>query len=153
MQIFVSIPNLNTEVLAVNDNMKIVDIKRIIEERTSIPVEEQNIVSCNRYLSNESTLSFYNITEMCILTVLFKLVGGGKKKKKKNYTTPKKVKEARKKTKLGCLMQFKINKDGTCDVLRKDCPSCGPGIFMSERESEHKCGKCHTVVPRKGLRM
>jgi ubiquitin len=46
-----------------------------------------------------------------------------KKRKKKVYTTPKKIKHKRKKTKLAVLKYYKVDGDGKIERLRRECPA------------------------------
>lgn len=46
-----------------------------------------------------------------------------KKRKKKVYTTPKKIKHKRKKTKLAVLKYYKVDGDGKIERLRRECPT------------------------------
>jgi ubiquitin-small subunit ribosomal protein S27Ae len=52
---------------------------------------------------------------------------------KQTYTTPKKIKHVRKKTKMAILKYYKVDSDGKIKRLRRECPSpeCGAGVFMS----------------------
>jgi small subunit ribosomal protein S27Ae len=45
------------------------------------------------------------------------------------YTTPKKIKHKRKKTKLAVLKYYKVDGDGKIERLRRECPTpeCGAG--------------------------
>ena len=54
---------------------------------------------------------------------MLRLRGGGKKRKKKVYTTPKKIKHKRKKTKLAVLKYYKVDGDGKIERLRRECPA------------------------------
>ena len=93
---------------------------------------------------------------------MLRLRGGGKKRKKKVYTTPKKIKHKRKKTKLACLKYYKVDGDGKIERLRRECPAdtvsssrllslgtlltiiqCGAGIFMAAMHNRQYCGRCH----------
>ncbi|MAH03364.1 30S ribosomal protein S27ae [Candidatus Pacearchaeota archaeon] len=51
------------------------------------------------------------------------------KKPHKNKTTSKKYK------------QFKI--DGDKITRGKNCPRCGPGVFLMNSNNRQYCGKCH----------
>ena len=33
-------------------------------------------------------------------------------------------------------------KDGKLIRKRKECPKCGPGVFMAEHENRRSCGNC-----------
>ncbi|MFN4133418.1 MAG: 30S ribosomal protein S27ae [Candidatus Hadarchaeales archaeon] len=33
-------------------------------------------------------------------------------------------------------------KEGKLERLRKECPRCGGGVFLSEHEGRISCGKC-----------
>lgn len=52
-----------------------------------------------------------------------------KKRKKKVYTTPKKIKHKRKKTKLAVLKYYKVDGDGKIERLRRECPT--PEVWVS----------------------
>ena len=54
---------------------------------------------------------------------MLRLRGGAKKSKKKVYTTPKKIKHKRKKTKLAVLKYYKVDGDGKIERLRRECPT------------------------------
>ena len=53
---------------------------------------------------------------------MLRLRGGAKKRKKKVYTTPKKIKHKRKKTKPAVLKYYKVDSDGKIERLRRECP-------------------------------
>ena len=56
--------------------------------------------------------------------MVLRLRGGmAKKRKKKGYTTPKKIKHKRKKTKLAVLKYYKVDGDGKIERLRRECPT------------------------------
>ena len=95
---------------------------------------------------------------------MLRLRGGGKKRKKKVYTTPKKIKHKRKKTKLAVLKYYKVDSDGKIERLRRECPNetvsctlvtfaklvmltcfsqCGAGVFMAAMQDRQYCGRCH----------
>lgn len=94
---------------------------------------------------------------------MLRLRGGAKKRKKKVYTTPKKIKHKRKKTKLAVLKYYKVDADGKIERLRRECPTpevnslralsreidanrsvqCGAGVFMAAMHNRQYCGKCH----------
>jgi small subunit ribosomal protein S27Ae len=79
------------------------------------------------------------------------------------YTTPKKIKHKRKKTKLAVLKYYKVDGDGKIERLRRECPTaevgllgildddvqklieiqCGAGVFMAAMHNRQYCGKCH----------
>lgn len=54
---------------------------------------------------------------------MLRLRGGAKKRKKKVYTTPKKIKHKRKKTKLAILKYYKVDGDLKIERLRRECPT------------------------------
>merc|ERR1719248_168468 len=70
------------------------------------------------------------------------LLGAGKKRKKKTYTKPKKIKHKHKKVKLGVLKFYKVDGNDKVQRLRKECPKCGPGVFMAMHTDRYYCGKC-----------
>jgi small subunit ribosomal protein S27Ae len=81
----------------------------------------------------------------CGLSSARRLLGGGKKRKKKTYTKPKKQKHKHKKIKLRVLKFYKVDDSGKVSRLRKQCPQCGPGIFMATHFDRVYCGKCATT--------
>jgi small subunit ribosomal protein S27Ae len=41
-------------------------------------------------------------------------------------------------------------KDGKLDRKRKECPKCGPGIFLAQHKDRVSCGRCgYTEFARK----
>merc|ERR1719335_1343810 len=70
------------------------------------------------------------------------LQGGVKKRKKKVYTKPKKIKHKHKKVKLAVLKFYKVDGSDKVQRLRKECPRCGPGVFMAMHADRYYCGKC-----------
>ena len=47
------------------------------------------------------------------------------------YTTPKKIKHKRKKTKLAVLKYYKVDGDGKIERLRRECPT--PEVFLNDK--------------------
>lgn len=64
-----------------------------------------------------------------------------KKRKKKVYTTPKKIKHKRKKTKLAVLKYYKVDGDGKIERLRRECPTPEVRVSLS---TESEGGECVT---------
>lgn len=65
--------------------------------------------------------------------MVLRLRGGAKKRKKKVYTTPKKIKHKRKKTKLAVLKYYKVDGDGKIERLRRECPT--PEVWTQNLKS------------------
>ena len=49
------------------------------------------------------------------------------------YTTPKKIKHKRKKTKLAVLKYYKVDGDGKIERLRRECPAETVSLFNTIR--------------------
>ncbi|KAI9307167.1 ribosomal protein S27a-domain-containing protein [Cunninghamella echinulata] len=142
MQVFVKSLAGNTLALNVNSNSTVAEMKSMIEAREGIPSAAQLLSYAGKSMV-EGELSLYGIHDNNTIHLNAELLGGGKKRKKKTYTTPKKIKHKRKKVKMAILKYYKVDESGKITRLRRECPTCGAGVFMAWHSDRQYCGKCH----------
>lgn len=144
MQIIVN-NNFEQRFIEVSPKATVFDLNNTISALFNNAASEQRLVFGGRQLDLSKNVSDYNISDLCTISIIMKLLGG-KKKKKKNYTTPKKVKVPHTDIKKILVSQFQVKKDGTVTQSRSDCSTCGVGFFMGVSKQLSFCGNCHLKV-------
>ncbi|CAO3625126.1 unnamed protein product [Cunninghamella blakesleeana] len=143
MQLFVKSFEGNSLALEFTSATTVENVKTMIAAREGIDASLQCLSFAGKPLRDADQLNVYGVQNNSTLHLNAELLGGGKKRKKKTYTTPKKIKHKRKKVKMAILKYYKVDESGKITRLRRECPTCGAGVFMAWHSDRQYCGKCH----------
>jgi small subunit ribosomal protein S27Ae len=111
-----------------------------------VEVEVEALQWGGRPLNAQLTLADYGIMANATLSERLELLGGKKKKKKKAFTTPKRKPHKHRKVKLAALRIYKVEGTDKVKKLRRECNTCGVGVFMAKHKDRQTCGKCHATI-------
>lgn len=129
--------------IEVEQNTSIHAIHQLVEEKFSVPVEEQKLLFNGKLLA-EGTVEDYGLMKEAAIHMMVSMEGGKGKKKKKKQKKPKK-KHVKRKVKLAVLNYFKVD-DGKVVRLRQRSPT---GTFMAEHSDRYYCGRSHITYKKK----
>jgi len=142
MQIFVKCVGGDSVALQVDDQTNVGQLKTLLVDLTGVSVEEQHLTYGLHALDDEYALFECGVEEDATIFQCLNLLGAGKKRKKKQYTKPKKIKHKKKKVKMAVLKFYKVDGNDKVNRMRKECPSCGNGVFMAMHHNRNYCGRC-----------
>merc|ERR1711991_515089 len=106
------------------------ELRADIAAQVGVPAEKQSLL-----FSGSAAFEVSDLEDGDVLRLNLRLLGGGKKRKKKVYTTPKP-------RKLAVLSYYQVDSTGKITRLRRECPTCGAGVFMANHFNRLYCGKC-----------